>query len=180
LREAHALFTERGFADVSMQEIADAVGLTKAAAYYHFRDKEGLFVEVFTAEMARLSNGVGAELERGGGFREQLLRVTRFFLDSDNLDLARLIGDFDRHVSEERRREIRATIPRPSTILEAAFAGACDTGEIRPVNLEVAVSLYLAMILGQARSVSLRLPVRHTAEELAEAIVDLTLDGIGA
>ncbi len=37
---AAGLFQERGFAATSMQEIADAVGLTRPALYYHFRNKE--------------------------------------------------------------------------------------------------------------------------------------------
>jgi len=42
---AHArrLFAERGFADVSVDEIAAAASLTKGAVYYQFRDKTDLF-----------------------------------------------------------------------------------------------------------------------------------------
>ena len=43
LQVARAAFVERGYAAVSMQELAGAAGLTKAAIYYHFRDKQELF-----------------------------------------------------------------------------------------------------------------------------------------
>jgi AcrR family transcriptional regulator len=44
LEAASRLFTERGFDGVSMEEIADAVGVTKPMLYAYFDSKEGLFV----------------------------------------------------------------------------------------------------------------------------------------
>lgn len=40
---ARRLFSARGFADVSVDEIAAAAGLTKGAVYYQFADKTDLF-----------------------------------------------------------------------------------------------------------------------------------------
>ena len=51
---ARALFVERGYASVSMQQIADATGLRKASLYHHFKSKEALFAEVMAAEMDRV------------------------------------------------------------------------------------------------------------------------------
>ena len=41
---ARALFVERDYASVSMQQIADATGLRKASLYHHFKSKEELGV----------------------------------------------------------------------------------------------------------------------------------------
>lgn len=49
LLAARRLFAESGYRGLSMREIADAAGVTKAALYYHFRDKEALFVAVIHA-----------------------------------------------------------------------------------------------------------------------------------
>lgn len=43
---ATGLFSTRGFAVTSLQEIADQLDVTKAALYYHFRSKDDLIVEV--------------------------------------------------------------------------------------------------------------------------------------
>jgi AcrR family transcriptional regulator len=40
------LFAKTGYDGVSMRDVAVAVGLTPAALYYHFSDKEQLYVEV--------------------------------------------------------------------------------------------------------------------------------------
>jgi len=41
---AAALFADKGYAGVSMRELADAVGIKAASIYNHFSDKEGLYL----------------------------------------------------------------------------------------------------------------------------------------
>lgn len=49
LATAARLFHERGFEGTSIQEVAEACGLTKAGLYHHIRSKEDLLVEILTA-----------------------------------------------------------------------------------------------------------------------------------
>ena len=51
LDEARTRFLSNGYAETSMQEIADAVGMTKPALYYHFKDKQDLLLAVMEREM---------------------------------------------------------------------------------------------------------------------------------
>lgn len=44
LDTALQLFTEKGFDATTLQEIADRLGFTKAAIYYHFRSKEDILM----------------------------------------------------------------------------------------------------------------------------------------
>jgi AcrR family transcriptional regulator len=44
---ARRLFAERGYANVSADEIVAAAGLTRGALYHHYADKQGLFRAVF-------------------------------------------------------------------------------------------------------------------------------------
>src|SRR5215217_5871755 len=92
LREAHALFGERGFAEVSMQQIADAAGMTKAALYYHFRNKEDLFAQVVRRDIDRFIGGVTAELDGVDSFQEQLERLAKFAFRATRSDLGRLMS----------------------------------------------------------------------------------------
>lgn len=69
LEVAENLFTENGYRAVSIREIAQACGVTNAALYYHFIDKEALFAEVMNQHANRLSEllskaGQGAESPR--------------------------------------------------------------------------------------------------------------------
>lgn len=65
------LFAMRGYHGVSMRDIAAAIGLSPAALYYHFSDKEQLYIEV-VAHAVRVrpeirkgsSGGTGSPSER--------------------------------------------------------------------------------------------------------------------
>ena len=44
------LFARHGYDGVSMRDVAAAVGLTQAALYYHFSDKDQLYLDAVTCE----------------------------------------------------------------------------------------------------------------------------------
>jgi len=46
LREAAVLFSHKGYERTSMREIAEKVGISKPAIYYHFSNKQALFEEL--------------------------------------------------------------------------------------------------------------------------------------
>ncbi|MEU8197129.1 helix-turn-helix domain-containing protein [Microbispora amethystogenes] len=51
-RIALKLFTERGFEGTSIKDIADALGTTKSALYYHFPNKEAIIASLLTDRQA--------------------------------------------------------------------------------------------------------------------------------
>ena len=54
LQESGRLFVARGYHGLAMRELAEAVGVSKAALYYHFTDKEDLFMAVLTSNLDRI------------------------------------------------------------------------------------------------------------------------------
>ena len=68
---AAGLFAEHGVGGTSLQMIADAIGVTKAAVYHQFKSKDEIVIAVAEAELARLEAvldaaavGPGPEQER--------------------------------------------------------------------------------------------------------------------
>ena len=57
---AAALFAEHGVGGTSLQMIADAIGVTKAAVYHQFKTKDEIVIAVAEAEMARLEAAINA------------------------------------------------------------------------------------------------------------------------
>lgn len=53
LRAAAELFANRGFRNTSLQDVADAIGMTKGAVYFYFPNKESLAHAVVEAHYAR-------------------------------------------------------------------------------------------------------------------------------
>lgn len=180
LQEARAQFVAHGFAGVTMQRIADALGVTKAALYYHVSDKEELFAEAFVGEMERICAGIADALAEDRPLERQLEGVARFLLDTSGIEFARLVADLDRYVALERRNALLARTPRPRDLIRVAFERAAAAGEIRPVDLDVTVALFLSMVFGQVRNVAFGRPAPATDEVLARAIAAMVMRGVGA
>ncbi len=75
LATARKLFTERGYADTSMDDLTALVGLTRGALYHHFGDKQGLLSAVVAqldAEMdQRLQAITDTAEDAWEGFRDR-------------------------------------------------------------------------------------------------------------
>ncbi len=56
-------FAERGFADVSLDDVAEAAGVTRGAVYHHFRNKAALFAAVASACHQQVADAVVAAAE---------------------------------------------------------------------------------------------------------------------
>ncbi|HEV7898413.1 MAG TPA: helix-turn-helix domain-containing protein [Planosporangium sp.] len=48
------LFTEQGYEATSLREIAERLGVTKAALYYHFKTKEDIVTSMFESRVAAM------------------------------------------------------------------------------------------------------------------------------
>jgi AcrR family transcriptional regulator len=179
LAVARAAFIERGYADVSMQEIADAAGLTKAAIYYHFADKEQLFNQVFLDEVDRLYAGVEAQLAPGPPLRDQLERVARYAFESGRGDFGRLVADAHRYCGADHVIAMRERVLYPYALVRAAFAQAREAGEIRDVDLDVTTALFFTMVGGQLKVAEAGLTPSIPPETLAAAVADMVVRGIG-
>jgi TetR/AcrR family transcriptional regulator, mexJK operon transcriptional repressor len=62
---AEHMFLERGFADTTMQMIAERAGASKETLYRHFASKELLFAEIVSRKASEIS-GPDAAIARGG------------------------------------------------------------------------------------------------------------------
>lgn len=86
LGAAHALFAERGYAAVTMDEIAAAVGVTKPLLYNYFGNKERLYIACMEragdALIATIAEAV-RETENPGDALGAGVRAFFSFLDTD-------------------------------------------------------------------------------------------------
>ena len=81
-RAAH-LFARRGYVGTSMNQVADACGLSKATLYHYYRDKYALLVSIAEEHVSRLQALVG---EVGAQKLEPQLRVREL--------IRRIVGEY--------------------------------------------------------------------------------------
>src|ERR1700759_973620 len=96
LRVAHGLFAERGFADVTMDEIATAVGVTKPLLYNYFGNKERLYIACMEQAGDALTRTVGEAIAGTASPGDAMgagVRSFFAFLDSDRAAWAVLFDE---------------------------------------------------------------------------------------
>ncbi|HEY3765993.1 MAG TPA: helix-turn-helix domain-containing protein [Gaiellales bacterium] len=145
------LFNEQGYDGTSLREIAERLGITKAALYYHFERKEDILLELHL-RLHALGRGVldridGLADERAvtalwpallDEFIEELMRNRDLFtLHQRNQAAFHLIVDNERHQAEnedieERFRRFLANpaLPLADRVRMAASVGAVMTALI--------------------------------------------------
>jgi AcrR family transcriptional regulator len=79
---ARRLFAERGYSDVSTEEIVREAGMTRGALYHHFKDKQDLFRAVAEAVESELGPMIMANATPGADAWTFLVEATQTFLDA--------------------------------------------------------------------------------------------------
>jgi AcrR family transcriptional regulator len=77
VKAAVELFGEHGVGGTSLQMIADALGVTKAAVYHQFKTKDDIVVAVAEAELARLETALDAAEAESDPTRARTVLVAR-------------------------------------------------------------------------------------------------------
>ncbi|MGH2551342.1 MAG: TetR/AcrR family transcriptional regulator [Thermomicrobiales bacterium] len=106
LSVARALFLKDGYNGVSIQQIAEAAHMTKGSPYYHFKNKEDLFTQVFVREVHRTLGGFAATIAIPGTLEERVFRCFQFVLIRGNDGFSRINDDFDRYIAPHLDPEI--------------------------------------------------------------------------
>ena len=103
LGAAHALFAERGYAAVTMDEIAAAIGVTKPLLYNYFGNKERLYIACLEragdALIATIAESVGRTANPGDALGAGV-RAFFSFLDTDRSAWAVLFDETLPHGGE--------------------------------------------------------------------------------
>ncbi|PKW05239.1 transcriptional regulator, TetR family [Streptomyces sp. 1222.5] len=132
LRGAAELFTERGYRQTSVKDVADRVEMTKGAVYFHYPTKEALALAIVDEHYARWPKILDEVIKEGLGpvdaAARMLERAAVAFQDDVIVQAgARL---------QLERPQIEAELPTPYvdwiSLLESLLVSAQEAGELRP------------------------------------------------
>lgn len=143
---AHALFADRGYAAVTMDDVAAAVGVTKPLLYNYFGNKEQLYLACLERAGDGLVETVVAAVERTSEPAEALragLRAFFDFVDEDRAAWAVLFdetlpagGEISERIAAYRTR-LRDLIS--ASLLEQLPVGRRDRARVEVEALSTAV-----------------------------------------
>jgi AcrR family transcriptional regulator len=181
LEAAKLLFMQEGFRGISMRQIAEAVGMTKAALYYHFKDKEELFVAIVAEYLVGISTMIDEVNSSGTDTRTQITELVRRILAQppEQRSIIRLASQELSNVSPENRARFLEMyhsrfIGRITALLTAGMA----RGDLRPMNANIATWALLGMMYPYFHPAppSQALPT----ETVVDALLAIYLDGIAS
>ena len=149
LSTAKSLFIRQGYPGLSMREIAEALGVSKPALYYHFKDKEELFLatlEDYLDEMEALLDRLQAEPvscpEKIRHFVEAILAQP-----TEECALIRLASQEMGHVSPQARKRFEKVYQAKFIgKVESILAAGMEQGELHRMPPEVATWTLLGMM----------------------------------
>jgi len=179
LSRAAQLFAQRGYSATTMNEVAEACGMSKPALYHYYKDKYTLLVQSAEEHMARLEVLV-KEVQAMRLAPEERLRmlIERFVEEYANAqDSHRVLTEDVKFLEEEDRERVLAAQRR----VVAAFART--VGELRPELKRAALDKPLTMLLfGMINWMFTWLkpegPLSH--EAMAPLVADLFFGGVPA
>ncbi|SNX53918.1 TetR/AcrR family transcriptional regulator [Thermoanaerobacterium sp. RBIITD] len=95
LDAAYNCISSKGYANVSLREIADEAGVVLSQLNYYFGNKEGLFAEVIKIMINKYMKEIVKALRKGESAKEKLLSIINFFREmlKNNPELFRMLYD---------------------------------------------------------------------------------------
>ena len=143
LQAAEIEFANRGFARARLEDIAEPVGITRAAIIYHFGDKRALYAAVLEATFKALAERIRAALEADAPHAERVERLIGAWVDyaAERPTLARL---FIREVADSQRElapEIRQLVDPMFSLVTEGIEKGQEEGAFRKVDPALVVSI---------------------------------------
>jgi AcrR family transcriptional regulator len=180
LSRAEQLFSESGYEGVSIRDIARACGVSNAAIYYYFANKQELYVQVLLAALTRMTASLTAAAQAPGTCRERLEHVARTHArlarSKRSLaqfairDLVRLGRDAIQQVLPHQQSHVPAAI-------EAILREGMEEGEVRPIDTSLGAYVLLAML--NALNTQILLGLRDQPdEESIRFVIQVFMDGV--
>jgi AcrR family transcriptional regulator len=190
------LFSQHGYKEVSIRDIAQACGMTNAALYYHFKNKEDLFLAMLQRDHEKTLAALRKAATGPGDLREDLKRLVAQYAaigcerrqsfqtlrrDLNNVEdvrghklFAEMRSSFMRPLEERLAQAQAGGFMRP---LEERLAQAQAGGEIQAGDTRFYARLLHGLIIALTHEGQPDKPRKASAQEV-EAAVDVFLKGV--
>lgn len=179
LSTAKSLFIQYGFHALAMRQIAEALSVSKPALYYHFKNKEELFLAILNAYLDEMEAALDRIAAEPVTYRKKIRTFVEYVLGqpSDQRAIIRLASQEMGQLSAAARKSFDHIyrdkfVGKVEAILKAGMAG----GELKPVRPDIATWALLGVIYPYLYPTQVGIVV--LPEEMIQEITNIYLDGI--
>lgn len=149
LAAANKLLMLQGYSGLAMRQIADEVGVSKAALYYHFKDKEELFLEILGGYLEKIAQMFDAIEAQTPDSRERIRLMIDGILShpAEQRAIIRLAMQESAHLTPAGRQSLMADYQRLFlTRIQTILASGMTRGELNPLPPQVVTWALLGML----------------------------------
>jgi AcrR family transcriptional regulator len=174
------LFSQQGYKEVSIRDIAQACGMTNAALYYHFKNKEDLFLAMLERDHEQTLVALREAANGPGDLRADLKHLVAQYaaITCERKQSFQTLWRDLRNVEDVRGHklfaEMRTSFMRP---LEERLAQAQADGELRVGDTRFYARLLHGMIMALTHGNRPDKPHKVSAHEV-DAAVAVFLNGV--
>lgn len=176
LRMAAGLFMQVGYERVSLTQIAEACGVTKATVYYYFDNKAKLFTSAIVQLFDVVSRHVDRIMAADRPLEERLREVAAAQMENAHLEFESMMKEAADQLTDEQIHAIRQAELRVHRQMSAAFEAAIARGELRPAE-PMLLSFAFASLLTVGKSQYVLGLYEGDFNRAAAAVVDLFFNG---
>jgi len=182
LEAAARLFAMHGFHDVKVDDIAEAVGLSKGTIYLYFENKDNLFFSMLSERLEALDQKLSQALHVEDHFLKQLRQFVLTYLGffRENESFYKIVHSEKTRMSMESHYKLheygKNTYIKLFDLIVKLAAQGIANGELRPADPKD-LSLSLVGILNMFIYNNVFQGATDTVEDEAEKIIQLFLHG---
>jgi AcrR family transcriptional regulator len=176
LKIASELFSEKSYHDVTVDEIADAVGVAKGTIYLYFPSKEKLYLEILENSFEAIESLLEREIAKSDSAPVKLKKILSLIFEfyRINLDVLRILSRDETHLIREHFEFTEHWRLRRIKLYEKILERGQKEGSFRPLN----TTLTALIIFGLVRSVMFFYKTDESAKEIAEDVFSAISEGI--
>jgi len=188
LRAARSVFARRGFEGASTREVAETAGVNNAMIYYHFKDKNQLYRSVLAhafAEFDRIWEHPVFDSPKATPRKKVQAYIEGFIrFQQANDDIRRIMNMEFASCARHHKWLADNHFIRGYERLASLLQDAMRAGELRKVDLSVAVSCLIGMVVHSftVRSLAERIIGRQLdlgVKRFGSFVTELFFDGLG-
>lgn len=176
IESAAKLFSQKSYHDVTMDDIAEKVGVAKGTIYLYFDSKEKLYLEILEETYEEIESILEKETAKGdpapAKLKKVLALIFKFYLQ--NIDALRILSRDETHLIREHYEFTEHWRLRRIKLYRKILEKGINEGSFRPSNTE----LTALIIFGLVRSVMFYYKSENSPENIAEEVFSMISEGI--
>jgi len=176
IKIAAKLFSQKSFHDVTMDEIAEKVGVAKGTIYLYFSSKDNLYLEIlehtFDSIESLLEKEVNTDFLAPDKLKKVLAIVINFY--RENIDVLKILSRDETHLIQEHHDLTEKWRRRRIELYEKIIEKGIKEGSFKTGNTELA-----ALILyGAVGAVMVFYDLNKSPEAIAEELYSEIASGL--